>query len=48
MRTASGDKKKVDSEVSEGDVSDNTLQRHNSTNLEVEISCAYIVPETET
>ena len=46
--TASGEKKKVVSEVSEGDVSDTTSQRHNSKNLEDEISCPYIVPETET
>jgi hypothetical protein len=29
-------------------VSDNTMPRHNSTNLEAEISCAYIGPEKET
>jgi hypothetical protein len=46
--TASEEKKKVDSEVSEGYVSDTTSQRHNSTNLEAEISSAYIVPEKET
>jgi hypothetical protein len=46
--TASGEKKKVVSEFSEGDVSDTTLQRHNYTNFEAEISCAYIVPEKET
>jgi len=44
----SDEKKKVVSEVSEGDVSDTTSQRHNSTHLEAEISCAYIMPETET
>ena len=47
-RTASGEKQKVVSEVSEGDVSDTTSQRHNSKNFEAEISCAYIVLETET
>ena len=46
--TASGKKKNVVSEVSEGDVSDTTSQRHNSKNLEDGISCPYIVPETET
>jgi hypothetical protein len=46
--TASGEKKKVVSEVSEGEVSDTTSQRHNSTKLEAEISSAHIVPETET
>jgi hypothetical protein len=44
--TAIGEKKVV-CEVSEGDVSDTTSQRHNSTNFEAEISCAYIVPEKE-
>jgi len=30
------------------DFSDTTTPGHNSTNLEAEISCAYIGPETET
>jgi hypothetical protein len=39
---------KVVIEVSEGEVSVTTSQRHNSTKLEAEISSVYIVPETET
>ena len=46
--SASGEKKNVVSEVSEGEVSDTTSQRRNSKNLVEGISCPYIVPETET
>jgi hypothetical protein len=53
---ASGEKKKVVSEVLRrcdvclkyDDFSDTTKPGHNSTNLEAEISCLYIGPETET
>jgi len=33
--------------VKQGDFSDTTTPRHNSTKFEAEISCAYIGPETE-
>jgi len=33
--------------VCEGDFSDTTMLRHKSTNLEAEISCAYIGSKTE-
>jgi len=43
-----GEKKKVASEVlRKYDVSDTTTPRHNSTNMETEISCAHIGPETK-
>jgi len=52
----SGEKKKVVNEVlrkygvhvKKGDVSDTTTPRHNSKNLHAEISCVYVMPETET
>jgi len=54
--TASGEKKKVVSEVFRrwhecvkyDAFSDTTTPEQNSTNLEAEISCLYIGPETET
>jgi len=54
---ASGVKNKVDSEVlrkydvcelSKIIISENTTPRYNSTNLEAEISCTYIVSKTQT
>ena len=39
--------RKYDVCVKQDDVSDTTTPRHNSTNLEAEISCAYIGPERE-
>jgi hypothetical protein len=52
----SGVKRKVVSEVMRkydecgkyDDVSDTTMTKHKSTNLEAEISCAYIRPKKET